>query len=221
LYIGSHLCDAGAAAVGLLLGLQQRGRGKRRQAIAPIVAPVEQVVAKLKEHHQREEVGKAGVFGRRLPRIVEVGATRRANRDCGQGRQGEPDDVFAIFGGPVEKPWLRGRSQLWPISLDATQLAEVGEIDGARVFLGSEQFPEVAVAPIAEPMLIEVIVDQCAEIEEAGERSASFSSQSLPLNSRREIERGNAERAEQRFRPLSLGLNKTRSHASGSLDEGG
>ena len=47
--------------------LQQRRGRERWQAIAPIAAPVDQVVANLQQHHQRKQIRKAGGFGGCLP----------------------------------------------------------------------------------------------------------------------------------------------------------
>ena len=176
---------------------------------------------------------------------VQVAAVRLAQRDFGQRRQGNPDYLFSIVGDFPQnvrltwKPRFRQRGQShfrqprlrrgarenWdspqvrPIPLDAAQAAKVDAVDGACGFVGGELPPEPAVTAFAESVFVEVIVDQCSEIEHGVQSPAFFRPQPLPVGSRREIEGRHAKSSKRRLRPVAPRPAKTGYYASDRVEE--
>ena len=111
-------------------------------------------------------------------------------------------------------------SELHNVPFGLAQLAEIDAVCSAPDFARGKLLPEFAVAAFAELALVEVIVDQCAQVEQATQGPTLFWPQRLSARSRHEIERHDAKSPERRPRPLPLVPRKTGCRASGHMEEG-
>ncbi len=218
--VGAYASEVGAAVFRLSRAFEQLGCRKGRKARTPVSAPVEQIVTNLDEHHQGEELRKTCFFGPRIPAIVPCAVVPLTKGDCGQRRQGDPDHCLPIVGGFLPNSLTTRKPKPRPVPFGLAQVAEVAAVHRTRRFVGGKLLPEPAVAAFAELMLVEVVVDQCAQVEQAAQGRALFSPQPLPACSCNEIKRHDAKSSQRRRRPLPPIPKSTGCHASGDVEDG-